>query len=96
MEVLFRAENKRLVMRDALDLVSPLPRDFDGCLDSLSSSVHGKHHVEAKKIRDILGESREYIVVEGSAAKRQSRSLLGQGFDEFWVAMTLVNSTVRR
>lgn len=96
MEVLFRTEYQGLVMRNALGFVSPLPRDLDSSLYSLSSSVHGQHHVEAKQLCDIFGKSWEHIVVKGSAAEGQSRSLLGQGFDELWVAVALIDCTVGR
>jgi hypothetical protein len=96
MEVLLHTEHKCLVMRNSLHFVSPLPRDFDSGLYSLSTSVHGQHHVKSKRLRDKLGESWENIVVESSAAEGQSGSLLCQGFHELWVAMALVDCTVCR
>lgn len=94
MKVLFGTEHQRLVMRNALGFISPFPRDLDSSLYSLRSRVHGQHHVEAEQFRDILGKSWEYIVIKGSAAEGQSRSLFGQGFDKLWMAMALVDCTV--
>jgi hypothetical protein len=95
-EILLHTEHKSLVMRNSLDFVSPFPRNFDSGLYSLSTSIHGQHHVKTKCLRNKLGESWENIVVESSAAEGQSGSLLRQGFDELWVAMALVDRTVCR
>lgn len=95
-EILLHTEHKSLVMRNSLDFVSPFPRDFDSGLYSLSTSVHGKHHVKSECLRDKFGEPWENIVVESSAAEGQSGGLLCQGFDELWMAMALVDCTVCR
>ena len=69
MKVLLDREDQSFVLRDSLDLVSPLARDLHCGLDSLSTSVHGQDHVEAEQLGGILSEAREDIVVEGATAE---------------------------
>jgi hypothetical protein len=95
-EVLLHAKDERLVVRNALDFVSPLPRNFDCGLHGLGAGVHWQDHVEAEELCDELGESWEDIVIECSAAQCQPRGLLGQCFDKLWVAMALIDCTVCR
>jgi hypothetical protein len=47
-EVLLCGEDPGLVLRNALDLVSPLARNLDSGLYSLSTSVHGQNHLETQ------------------------------------------------
>ena len=96
MEVFLHREDEGLVLRNALDLVSPLARNLDCRLDGLGARVHGQDHVEAKQLGRILGEAGEDIVVEGPAAERQTRSLLRQRLDELGVAVALVDGAVCR
>jgi hypothetical protein len=93
-KVLLHREDQSLILWDSLDLVSPLARDLDCGLNSLSARVHRQNHVEAEKLGGILGEAWEYIVVESTTAKRQPRSLLSQGLDKLRVAVALVDSAV--
>ena len=93
-KVLCHTQYQRLVLRDLLRLVSPLPCDLDGRLDCLGTGVHGEDHLETEKLCDKLGEFGEDIVVEGSRAQGQSGSLLSQSLDELRVAMTLIDGTI--
>lgn len=71
-EVLLCGEDPGLVLRNALDLVSPFARNLDSGLHGLSTSVHGQDHLEAQHRSDLLGEAGEDIVVECARAERQS------------------------
>jgi hypothetical protein len=93
-EVLLDREDQSLVLGDALDFVSPLARNLHCGLNSLSTSVHGQDHVESKQLGGVLGEAWEHIVVEGTTAESQSRSLLSQSLDELRVAVALVDGAV--
>jgi hypothetical protein len=94
MEVLLHREDQRLVLRDALDLVTPLARNLDCRLDRFRACVHGQDHVEAEQLGGIFGEAREDIVVESSTAQGQPRRLLSQRLDELGVAVALVDGAV--
>jgi hypothetical protein len=93
-EVLSNREYQRLILWDALDLVSPLARNLDGGLHCLSSGIHWQDHVKPKQLGCILGEAWKNIIVECSTAKGKPRCLLGQGLDELGVAVALVYSRV--
>ena len=95
-EVLLDREDQSLVLRDSFNLVSPLARNLDCGLNSLSTSVHGQDHVKAKQLRGVLSEAWEHIVVERATAESQSRSLLCKSLDKLGVAVALVHSAVRR
>lgn len=95
-EVLLHTEHKRLVLGNALGLVSPLARNLDSRLYRFCASVHGQNHVEAGHARDLLGELGEDIVVECSAAECQAAGLVDKGLDELRVAVALVHSGVCR
>jgi hypothetical protein len=95
-EVLLNREDQSLVLRDSLDFVSPLARNLDCGLNSLSTSVHRQNHVEAKELCGILCEAWEHIVIECATAESQPRSLLCEGLDELGVAVALVDRAVRR
>ncbi len=93
-EVLRDAEDEGLVLGDALHFVAPFPGDLDGGFDGLGAGVHGEDHVEVEIAGYEFGEAGKDIVVEGSRAEGQSRCLLSQGFDEFGVAVALVDCAV--
>lgn len=95
MEVLFDREDQSLVLRDTLDLVSPLACNLHCGLDRLSSSVHGQNHVESEQLGGVFSEAWEHIVVERTTAEGQSRSLLSQSLDKLRVAVALVDGAVR-
>jgi hypothetical protein len=69
MEILFDTEYKCLVMRYALDFVTPLPCNFDRRLHGFGPCVHWQHHVKTKHPRDQLCESWKDVIVKGSAAE---------------------------
>ena len=94
MEILFYRKYQGLVLRNTLDLVSPLARNLHCGLNSLSTSVHGQDHVESEQLGGVLSEPREHIVVERTTAEGQSRSLLSQSLDELRVAVALVDGAV--
>ena len=96
MEVLRHTQDQSIILRDAFRLVSPFPCDLHGCLDCFGSSVHWQDHFKAEEFGNKFGKLGEYIVVEGSRAQRQPRCLLSQGFDQFWMAVPLVDSTISR
>lgn len=93
-EVLGNREHQSFTRCNLLHLVSPLARNLDGRLDSLSAGVHRQDHVIAKRRRDLLGPDGKDIVVESARAERQPASLLGQGLDQLGVAVTLVDGAV--
>jgi hypothetical protein len=95
-EVLLDGKYQRLVVRYSLYFVSPFSRNLDCCLHGFSTSVHRQDHIEAEHLGDEFREFREDVVVEGSAAQRQARSLFCQRLDQFRVAMALVHSAVGR
>jgi hypothetical protein len=94
-EVILSTQDHRLVLRDTLDLVSPLASDLDTRLDRLGTRVHGHDHVEAKVAGDELGEAGEDVIVESAGAQSQPRSLVHQSSDQLGVAVTLIHSRVR-
>lgn len=94
MEVLGDAEDEGFVFGDAFHLVAPFPGDLDCSFDGLGAGVHGEHHIELEVAGYEFGEAGEDIVVEGSRAEGQPRCLLGQGFDEFGMAVALVDCAV--
>jgi hypothetical protein len=55
-EVSVNGQDPGLAIWDLLDLVSPLASELQSSLNSLSTSVHGEHHVESKKFSHALGE----------------------------------------
>jgi hypothetical protein len=93
-EVLLCREDPGLVLGNALDLVSPLTRNLDSGLHSLSTGVHGQDHLETQHRSDLLSKAREDIVVECARAERQSRGLGNESLDEFGVAVALVHGAV--
>ena len=93
-EVLLCGEDPGLVLRNALDLVSPFACNLYSSLYSLSTSVHGQDHLETQHRGDLLSEAGEDIVVECARAERQSRGLGNESLDEFGVAVTLVHGAV--
>ena len=96
MKIVLGTKNHRLILWDSLNLISPLTRDLDACLDGFSTSVHGQDHVIAKELGDKLGESGENVIVEGAGAEGQSRCLVAEGSYELGVAMALVDGGVGR
>lgn len=96
MEVLFYRKDQSLILRNALDLVSPLARNLHCGLNGLSTGVHGQDHVESKQLGGVLSEAWEHIVIERTTAEGQSRSLLSQSLDKLWVAVPLVDGAVCR
>lgn len=94
MEVVLRTEDHRLVLGDALDLVTPLAGDLEAGLDRLRTGVHGEDHVEPKVLGDHFGELGEDIVIERARAKRQARGLVDERSDQLGVAMALVDCGV--
>lgn len=89
MEAPAARHNQRLVLWDALPFIPPLSGHFYRRLDALCSRVHGKHHLIAKDGRELLCKPAELVVVEGAAAESHSLSLVDQGLDNLWVAVTL-------
>lgn len=96
MEVVSHAEYMGLALWDPLDLVCPLSRDLDSCLNGLGTSVHGQHHIIAEEVADLCGPYGEHIIVKGSRAQREATSLLSQGFDQLRVTVALVDGAVGR
>lgn len=94
MEVLCDREDQCLILRNALDLVSPLASHFHRSLDSLRTGVHGQDHVEAEQLGGVLGESWEDIVVECTTTESQARCLLSQCLDKLGMTVALVHGGV--
>jgi hypothetical protein len=96
MEILLYAKYQCLSGWNLFDLICPFSRKFDGCLDCFGACVHGQDHVVAKHLGDFVCKAWEYIVVECTAAQSQSRSLVGECFDEFRVTMALIHGAIGR
>ena len=96
MEVLLCREDPSLVLRNALDLITPLTGDLDTGLDRLRTGVHGQDHVEAKVLGHELGKTGKDIVVEGTGTESQTGGLIDESRHQLGVAVTLVDSGVRR
>jgi hypothetical protein len=94
MEVFLDTKHQRLIVWNALDFVTPLPRNLNCCFHRFSTCVHWEHHVKSKHLRDELGEFGEDIVVESSTAQGQSGRLLNQCLDQLRVAVALVYGAV--
>lgn len=94
MEVVLCAEDQSLVLLYTLNLVRPLASNLDSRLNGLGTSVHRENHIVAKHLPNLLRPLGEDIVVESTRAQCQTTGLLGQGLDELWVAVTLVDGTV--
>lgn len=93
-EVVLRAQDDRLVLRNTLDLISPLTSDLNTGLDSLCTRVHGQNHIEAEVLSDKLGEAWKDIVVEGTRAQSDPRRLVHESGDQLRVAVALVDRRV--
>jgi hypothetical protein len=65
-EVLRNTQNKRLIFRNTLGLVTPFPGNLDCRLDRFSTSVHRQHHIEIEVLGNELCKAWEDIVVESS------------------------------
>lgn len=94
MEVVDGGKDQRLVLLDALDLVSPLAGNLNGSLDGLGAGVHGQDHVVAEHGADLLSPLGEDIIVESARAESETAGLLGDNLDELRVAMALVDGAV--
>jgi hypothetical protein len=95
-EVVLSAQDNRLVLRDTLHLVSPLPSDLDTRLDRLGTRVHGQDHVEAEVAGDELRKAGEDVIVECARAQGHPRRLVHQCGHQLGVAVTLIHGRVRR
>lgn len=93
-EIVLSTQNQGLVLRDALNLVPPLPRDLNARLDSLRAGVHGQNHVIAKELGDELGEFGEHVIVERAGAESQAGGLVTESGHDLRVAMALVDGGV--
>lgn len=96
MKVLRCREDQRFVVWHALDLVCPFSCNLDGSFDRLGPRVHWKHHVISKGLLNLLSPLWEDIVVECARRESQALCLLAQGFDQFGMAVTLVDCAVGR
>lgn len=94
MEVVFRTQDDRLVLRNTLNLVSPLTSDLNTGLDSLGARVHGQNHIEAEVLSDKLGETWEDIVIKSTRAQSDPRRLLNESSHQLRVAVALVDRRV--
>jgi len=95
-EVALAKEHCRLVVRHALDVVSPPPRELDGGLAALDSRVHGEHAVEAEEVGHELRVLAEHGVVEGARRERQLGGLRVERLEDRRVGVTLVDRRVGR
>ena len=91
MEIFRYTQDKSLIEWDALLFVPPFPGELDSRLDSLSSSIHGQHHLETEEFGNKLSESWENIIIKRSGAQGQPRSLFHQGLDQLRMTMTLID-----
>ena len=93
-KVLLDGKDQSLVLRDALDLVAPLPCNLDGSLDSFGTSVHWQNHLEAQHSSDRLCETWKHIVVKSTRAEGEPRGLVAKSLDEFGMAVALIDGAV--
>ena len=95
-EVALHRHDRRLVLRDALDLVAPLAAHLDRGLDGLGAGVHRQDHVLAGELGERLRERPELVVVERAAGQRQPAELLAGDLDQARVAVPEVERGVAR
>ena len=71
MEIVSCSHYNSFVLGNALDFIAPLPRDFDGRFDGLSTCAGGQNYVIPKELSNKCSKLREDIIVEGSTGERQ-------------------------
>ena len=89
MEVVRSGEDNGLPVWHTLLHVCPLPCQFDSCLDSFRTGIHGQNHVIPEHLGDELSELSEYAVVKCPGGERESLRLGNKGVHDLGVAMTL-------
>mmetsp|Transcript_16167 Transcript_16167/g.47982 ORF Transcript_16167/g.47982 Transcript_16167/m.47982 type:complete len:251 (+) Transcript_16167:485-1237(+) len=94
-EVVRREQDPCLTSRDALDVVSPAPRELDRRLATFDASVHREHAIVAEELRDEFSIVAEAVVVKRAGRQRQPLSLVDQRSDDLRMAMPLVDSGIR-
>lgn len=90
------SKDERLALGHTLDLVRPLARNLDGCLDRFGSGIHGQNHVVAENMANLLRPFGKDIIVKSARRQRQTLGLLAQGLHQLGVTVTLVNGRVGR
>ena len=95
-EIVAGKDDAGLILRDALDVISPTTGELDGGLATLHSRVHGKDTVVTKVGGDKLGILTEGVIVKGAGGKCELLGLLDQRADNFGMAMSLIDGRVRR
>src|ERR1700688_1696604 len=85
-----------LPIRHTLDLVTPLSRGFDRALHRLGTAVHRQDLVRAGKLRDLLIEGGQLVVVKGAGGQRQLTRLFHHSGQDLRMAVSLVHCRIGR
>ena len=94
MKIVGADDDLGLPIRHTLHLVAPFAHRLDRALHRFGAAVHRQHLVGAGQLRDLFVEGGELVVVEGAGSQRQSARLLHHGGEDFWMAVTLVDSRI--
>src|SRR5262249_14056543 len=84
------------VLRNTLYLIAPFTRDLDCAFHRFGAGVHGQNLVRMGDGAELLAEQRELIVHEGARSDGEPRRLFGQGRQDAWVAMPLIDCRICR
>src|SRR5262249_55626146 len=84
------------VLRNTLYLIAPFARDLDCAVHRFGAGVHGQNLVRMGDGAELLAEQRELIVHEGARSDGKPRGLFGQGRQDAWVAMPLIDCRICR
>ena len=93
-EVAFAAYNHYLFVLNAFLDNTPAAGKLQGCFVGFCTAIHGQHLVVAEVLGDVFLPFAKAVVVECAAAEGQFLSLVAEGFDDFWMAVSLVHSRV--
>ena len=96
MEVAVADDDQRLVLRNALDHVTPAAGQLQGGLHGFGAGVHRQQLVVAEELGGKFLVRAEAVVVEGAGGQAQILGLVSKGLHDLRMAMTLVDSGVCR
>ena len=95
MEVALADDDLGLVLRDALDLVAPLPGRLDGRLDRLGAGVHGQDLVFAGDLAQQLGKKWPSLsLLKSPRGQGDAVGLLLEGLDDPGMTMPVIEGRV--
>ncbi len=96
MKVAVAADKLDLVVRNSLFDRAPASCKLDGCLHALRAGVHREESVISEISVDIFLEPAESVVVESSRGKAELACLVFQRLYDSRMAVSLVDSGIRR